>query len=377
MEQDKKDLNTGSADGRRTDSVILLHTGANGTSMLSLPRDSWVTLPPYVDPDTGRSYRATPDKLNAAFWLGGPDLLVQTVERNTGVHIDHYAEIGFAGFVGVVDAVGGVDMCLDKAVRDKDSGADLPAGCQTLDGSEALAFVRQRKQEAQGDLGRTRNQQKFLAALARKAATPTTLADPVQVPSDPERGPRHAHRGRGHGAARPHVAVRGDAEGHGRRGQTAQRARGRPEPAYLQGQRGEVGRPAGTRPLRGDTGGPPAWHTRGRLEERRPRVQPRQHPAVELQVRRRVDERVQVQRPQIAHGPLDRHLLVEGGGARGRAEQVGGLQARSAPPWLHRDSPRGGCQRALRRWELIPASGDISEPYPDAAHTLRPPGSSK
>jgi anionic cell wall polymer biosynthesis LytR-Cps2A-Psr (LCP) family protein len=100
------------------------------------------------------------------------------VERNTGVHIDHYAEIGFAGFVGVVDAVGGVDLCLDKPVRDEDSGADLPAGCQTLDGAEALAFVRQRKQEAQGDLGRTRNQQKFLAALARKAVTPSTLADP-------------------------------------------------------------------------------------------------------------------------------------------------------------------------------------------------------
>ncbi|MDQ1017175.1 LCP family protein [Streptomyces afghaniensis] len=177
-QQDRKELNTGSAEGRRTDSVILLHTGVKGTTMLSLPRDSWVNLPPYVDPDTGRGYRAAPDKLNAAFSLGGPDLLVRTVERNTGVHIDHYAEIGFAGFVGVVDAVGGVNMCLDKPVRDKDSGADLPAGCQTLDGAEALAFVRQRKQEAQGDLGRTRNQQKFLAALARKAATPTTLADP-------------------------------------------------------------------------------------------------------------------------------------------------------------------------------------------------------
>ncbi|WP_086563991.1 LCP family protein [Streptomyces africanus] len=177
-QQDRKELNTGSAEGRRTDSVILLHTGAKGTTMLSLPRDSWVTLPPYVDPDTGRSYRATPNKLNAAFSLGGPDLLVRTVERNTGVRIDHYAEIGFAGFVGVVDAVGGVDLCLEKAVRDKDSGANLPAGCQTLDGAEALAFVRQRKQEAQGDLGRTRNQQRFLAALARKAVTPKTLADP-------------------------------------------------------------------------------------------------------------------------------------------------------------------------------------------------------
>nr|WP_244299233.1 LCP family protein [Streptomyces viridochromogenes] len=177
-QQDRKQLNTGSAEGRRTDSVILLHTGANGTTMLSLPRDSWVTLPPYVDPDTGRSYRAAPNKLNAAFSLGGPDLLVRTVERNTGVRVDHYAEIGFAGFVGVVDAVGGVNLCLDKAVRDEDSGANLPAGCQTLDGAEALAFVRQRKQEAKGDLGRTRNQQRFLAALARKAATPKTLADP-------------------------------------------------------------------------------------------------------------------------------------------------------------------------------------------------------
>ncbi|MFH8500266.1 LCP family protein [Streptomyces coeruleorubidus] len=180
-QQDRKELNTGSTEGRRTDSVILLHTGANGTTMLSLPRDSWVTLPPFVDPDTGRSYRAAPNKLNAAFSLGGPDLLVRTVERNTGVHIDHYAEIGFAGFVGVVDAVGGVDLCLDKPVRDEDSGADLPAGCQTLDGAEALAFVRQRKQEAQGDLGRSRNQQKFLAALARKAVTPSTLADPSKT----------------------------------------------------------------------------------------------------------------------------------------------------------------------------------------------------
>ncbi|MGW6013923.1 LCP family protein [Streptomyces sp. NPDC055210] len=179
-EQARKDLRTGSAEGRRTDSMILLHTGANGTTMLSLPRDSWVTVPPYVRPETGRSYRAEPNKLNAAFSLGGPDLLVRAVESNTGLHVDHYAEIGFAGFVGVVDAVGGVDMCLDRDVKDPNSGADLRKGCQTLDGSEALAFVRQRKQEAQGDLGRTRNQQKFLTALAEKAVTPGTLLNPAR-----------------------------------------------------------------------------------------------------------------------------------------------------------------------------------------------------
>ncbi|WP_374200162.1 LCP family protein [Streptomyces sp. AC555_RSS877] len=180
-EQARKDLRTGSAEGRRTDSMMLLHTGANGTTMLSLPRALWVTLPPYVRPETGRNHRAEPDKLNAAFSLGGPDLLVRAVERNTGLRVDHYAEIGFAGFVGVVDAVGGVDLCLDRAVKDEKSGADLPKGCQNLDGSQALAFVRQRKQEALGDLGRTRNQQRFLTALAKKAVTPETLLNPAKA----------------------------------------------------------------------------------------------------------------------------------------------------------------------------------------------------
>lgn len=180
-EQARKDLRTGSTEGRRTDSMILLHTGVGGTTMMSLPRDSWVTIPSFLRPETGRRYPDQPNKLNAAFSLGGPGLLVRAVERNTGLHIDHYTEIGLAGFVDIVDAVGGVDMCLDRAIKDKNSGADLKAGCQTLNGAQALAFVRQRKQEAEGDLGRARNQQKFLAALAKKTATPGTLLNPAKV----------------------------------------------------------------------------------------------------------------------------------------------------------------------------------------------------
>ncbi|MFJ9472339.1 LCP family protein [Streptomyces caniferus] len=178
-----KDLHTGgSADaGRRTDSMILLHTGAHGTTMVSLPRDSWVTIPPYLRPETGKRHAASKNKLNAAFSRGGPELLVRTVEHNTGLRIGHYTEIGFAGFVGIVDAVGGVPMCLDKAVRDEKSGENLSKGCHTLDGRAALAFVRQRHQEAQGDLGRSRNQQKFLAALSHKAATPGTLLNPSKI----------------------------------------------------------------------------------------------------------------------------------------------------------------------------------------------------
>lgn len=174
----KQTLRTGSAEGGRTDSMMVLHTGANGTTMMSLPRDSWVRVPTFIRPETGKRYGEEQNKLNAAYSRGGPGLLVQTIERNTGLHIDHYAEIGFGGFVDIVNAVGGVRMCVDRDIKDEKSGLDVKKGCQTLDGGKALSFVRQRKQEADGDLGRTQNQQKFLAALARKAATPGVLANP-------------------------------------------------------------------------------------------------------------------------------------------------------------------------------------------------------
>ncbi|KUL20674.1 LCP family protein [Streptomyces regalis] len=180
-EQAKKDLHAGGGGGSRTDSMMLLHTGAHGTTLVSLPRDSWVTLPSYLDPATGKRHRPAKDKLNAAYSLGGARLLVRTVELNAGIRVDHYAEIGFGGFVGVVDAVGGVDMCVDRTLKDEKSGLDLTKGCHTLDGAQALAFVRQRHQEAQGDLGRSRNQQKFLAALAHQAAAPGTALNPLRV----------------------------------------------------------------------------------------------------------------------------------------------------------------------------------------------------
>ncbi|GHH80223.1 transcriptional regulator [Streptomyces sulfonofaciens] len=177
----KRELHTGSADGGRTDSMILLHTGAHGTTTVSLPRDSWLTVPAHVRPETGEHVPAAKDKLNASYALGGPDLLVRTVEYNTGLHIDHYAEIGFSGFVDVVNAVGGVRMCLDRDIRDKNSGLALTKGCHVLDGRTALAFVRQRHQEARGDLGRTMNQQKFLSALAHRAAAPGVALDPFKA----------------------------------------------------------------------------------------------------------------------------------------------------------------------------------------------------
>lgn len=179
--QDEKDLHTGAASGQRTDSMMILHTGDNGTTMMSLPRDSYVTIPAFTGKESHKRYAASRHKLNRAYSDGGPELLTRTIEYNTGLHIDHYAEIGFAGFVNLVDALGGVDMCLDKPLKDKASGADFSAGCQTLNGKQSLAFVRQRHQEADQDLGRMRNQQKFLSTLAHQAASPSTILNPFKL----------------------------------------------------------------------------------------------------------------------------------------------------------------------------------------------------
>ncbi|MEV8526833.1 LCP family protein [Streptomyces sp. NPDC052000] len=179
---EKKKLHTGSAEGKRTDSMILLHVGDNGNTMVSLPRDSWVTIPSFKGSNSGKSFPSKgKDKLNAAFSIDGPELLVRTVEANTGLHIDHYAEIGFAGFANIVDAVGGVELDIPQDIKDKDSGADFKKGKQTLNGQQALAFVRNRHGYAAGDLERTKNQQKFLSALASQTATPSTVLNPFKL----------------------------------------------------------------------------------------------------------------------------------------------------------------------------------------------------
>ncbi|MFJ2609689.1 LCP family protein [Streptomyces sp. NPDC091279] len=181
--EDKKKLHTGSAEGKRTDSMMILHVGSNGDTLVSLPRDSDVEIPTYQGAESGKTYQGTGrhTKLNAAYAEDGPTLLVRTIEFNTGLHIDHYVEIGFAGFANIVDAVGGVDIKIDQAFKDKYSGADFKAGEQTLNGDQALAFVRTRHAFAASDLQRTKNQQKFLSALAHQVATPSTVLNPFKL----------------------------------------------------------------------------------------------------------------------------------------------------------------------------------------------------
>ncbi|AZM53626.1 transcriptional regulator [Streptomyces sp. WAC 01529] len=183
-DEEKKKLHTGSAEGKRTDSMMILHVADDGgNTMISLPRDSNVTIPSFKGAESGKLYpnQGRQVKLNAAYAEDGPELLVRTVEYNTGLRIDHYAEIGFGGFAKIVDAVGGVEMDIPKGFKDKKSGADFEAGKQTLDGEQALAFVRTRYALPGSDLDRTKNQQKFLAALANQAATPGTVMNPFKL----------------------------------------------------------------------------------------------------------------------------------------------------------------------------------------------------
>jgi LCP family protein required for cell wall assembly len=170
-----KQLHTGNSaavSGSRTDTIMVVHLPDNSTkpTMVSLLRDSLVSIPGH-----GRN------KINAAFAFGGPALLVKTVEQATGLRIDHYGEIGLGGFASVVDDVGGVTMCLPQADHDTRAGINLPAGCQTLNGANALGYVRSRYAFATSDYARTDHQRQFIGALASRIASPAVLLNPFDV----------------------------------------------------------------------------------------------------------------------------------------------------------------------------------------------------
>jgi len=154
--------------GHRSDTVMLLHIPSSGKAVLvSLPRDSYVNIPGFGM-----------NKLNAAYSFGGPKLLVKTVEGATGLQITHYMGIGFGGLVNVVNAVGGVRMCIPQNLNDPASGLHLKKGCQNLNGAQALGFVRTRHLFATQDLQREQDQRVFIKALLSKMTSPGTLVNP-------------------------------------------------------------------------------------------------------------------------------------------------------------------------------------------------------
>ncbi|MGH3332992.1 MAG: LCP family protein, partial [Nocardioidaceae bacterium] len=167
--KERRKLGTGKAEGRRTDTIMLLHTGAGPNLLLSLPRDSIVDVPGYGT-----------TKINAAYAYGGPELLVQTIENETGIRVDSYVEIGFAGFVNVVDAVGGVEVCPKERMQDKLANLDIEKGCQEVDGPTALGYARSRHTSALGDIDRAKRQREVVSAVGSEAASPWSILNPVR-----------------------------------------------------------------------------------------------------------------------------------------------------------------------------------------------------
>jgi LCP family protein required for cell wall assembly len=174
-DEQRDQLATGNETSELTDTIMILHTGSGPSTLVSLPRDSMVDIPGH-----GR------EKINSAYGRGGgangggPELLVRTVEGATGLKIDHYVEIGFLGVVSVVDAVGGVYMCVPESIKDPKAALDIEEGCQTLDEATALGYVRTRA-TAGSDFDRVERQRAFLSALVKKATSPATLVNPFRV----------------------------------------------------------------------------------------------------------------------------------------------------------------------------------------------------
>ncbi|MGB0102286.1 MAG: LCP family protein, partial [Nocardioides sp.] len=129
--EERKRLGTGNASGQRTDTIMLLHTGDGPNLLMSIPRDSLVEVPGYGT-----------TKINAAYAFGGPKLLTKTIEDTTGIKVDQYVEIGLGGLAGVVDAVGGIEICPTQAMKDPLAKLDIKKGCQEADGATALGYAR-------------------------------------------------------------------------------------------------------------------------------------------------------------------------------------------------------------------------------------------
>lgn len=167
--EQRRRLGTGMAQGQRTDSIMIVHVPARGgqRAIISIPRDSYLPIPGHGS-----------NRINAAFAFGGPRLLIQSLEQATGLRIDGYAEIGFAGFADVVDSLGGVRICVPFDMNDPKAHINLRKGCQVLDGPNALGFVRARYSDPRGDIGRAERQRQFLGAIMAEAASPSTVLIP-------------------------------------------------------------------------------------------------------------------------------------------------------------------------------------------------------
>lgn len=149
-------------EGQRADTIILVHVSGDRKRavLVHFPRDLRVDIP-------GQGTA----KINAAY-AGGPNLMMKTIKQLSGLSINHYVEINFSSFRNIVDAVGGVNMCVDRSYHDRRSGLEIPKpGCYDFDGNTALSFVRARYVDPDADFGRIRRQQMFMRTLMSKVTS--------------------------------------------------------------------------------------------------------------------------------------------------------------------------------------------------------------
>ncbi|MGW2418188.1 LCP family protein [Streptomyces sp. NPDC001709] len=181
-EQERRAYRLGGAPCHCTDTMMIVHISDDRerATVVSLPRDSYAEVPASADPATGQQHPAHPIRLNAAYSEGGPQATVRTVESMTHVKIDHYLEVDFTSFMKTVDVLGGVNICTVTPLKDSYSGLDLTPGTHTLNGGQALQYVRARHVDATSDLGRMKRQQRFLAALIERATSSGVLLNPMR-----------------------------------------------------------------------------------------------------------------------------------------------------------------------------------------------------
>ena len=180
-----KRLKVGGTDvaaGKRSDTMLLIHISKkrDKAAIISIPRDSYALIPEHNN-SQGKVIPAAYSKINSAYNWGGAPLLIETLESMSDLRIDHYVELNFVGFVRMVDALGGVEICTKKDIDDPKSHLTLPAGTHVLDGIDSLKFVRTRVFDGLGDLGRMKRQQEFASAMLRKATSAGVLLNPVKM----------------------------------------------------------------------------------------------------------------------------------------------------------------------------------------------------
>lgn len=171
-------------DTARSDTAMVVHVSQDHAhaQVVSIPRDTLVDRPACTDASGKTAPALKRAMYNSAFETGGAACAVKTTEQLTGLRMDHYVQIDFAGFARVVDAIGGATVTTTVAIHDKDSGLDLPAGEHHLDGQQALAFVRTRHGVGDGsDLGRIELQKQMVKSLLKQAGGAGLFTDPLKA----------------------------------------------------------------------------------------------------------------------------------------------------------------------------------------------------